>query len=216
MKRKCLPLRVCSCSTSNRRKSNSAQQLGFQNQTTTQTSTSQSFQQIPIGTVLDIRPFVSSDGMIRMEIHPQRATGQLDGNGIPQTNTQQVQTNVMIPDGTTIVIGGLIDSQVDNSWDGIPFLSRIPWLGYLFRHTLDQTQKTELVILITPHIYQPQCAGRTQLLGYPRTLGLADRVRQLPHAEAADGPSLFELVRPDACPPRQPAPIVGSATAQQR
>ena len=84
-------------------------QLGFQNQTTTQTSTSFSFQQMPIGTVLDIRPYISSDGMVRMDIHPQRATGKIDNNNIPQTNTAQVTTNVMIPDGTTVVIGGLID-----------------------------------------------------------------------------------------------------------
>jgi type II secretory pathway component GspD/PulD (secretin) len=192
------------------------QQLGFQNQTTTQTSTSYSFQQIPIGTVLDIRPFISSDGMIRMEIHPQRATGKIDANNIPQTNTAQVSTNVMIPDGTTIVIGGLIDTQVDQSWDGIPFLSRLPWLGYLFRHTVDQTQKTELVVLITPHIYRPQSPEALNYLGGPRTLGLKGQLGQRPHAEAMDGPSLFERVRPEACPERQPSPTVGRAAVQQR
>jgi general secretion pathway protein D len=179
-------------------------QLGFQNQTTTQTSTSQSFQQIPIGTVLDIRPFVSSDGMIRMEIHPQRATGKIDAKGIPQTNTAQVQTNVLVPDGTTLVIGGLIDDEVNKDWDGIPFLSRIPWLGYLFRTTADKTQKMELVVVITPHIYRPQSPEATNYLGYPRTLGLAGRLTQRPHAECADGPSLFELPRPEPCPGQRP------------
>ena len=43
----------------------------------------------------------------------------------------------MIPDGATIVIGGLIDNQLDNNWEGMPLLSRLPWLGYLFRHTDD-------------------------------------------------------------------------------
>ena len=91
-----------------------------------------------------------------MEIHPQRATGEIDSNNIPQTYTEQVSTNVMIPNGETMVIGGLINSQVVKAWDGIPFLSRIPLLGYLFRHTNDQTVRTEMVIVITPHICRPE------------------------------------------------------------
>ncbi len=189
-------------------------QLGFQNQTTTQTSTSATFQQIPIGTVLDIRPFISSDGLIRMEIHPQRATGNIDNNNIPQTYTAQVSTNVMIPDGNTLVIGGLIDSQVDKSWDGFPFISRIPLLGYLFRHTNDQTKRSELVVVITPHIYRPQAPDALNYLGYPQTLGLAGRLNQRPHAECVDGPSLFELARPEPCPGRRP-PVIGHGPGNQ-
>ena len=45
-----------------------------------------------------------------MDIHPQRTTGTIDSNNIPQTYTSQVTTNVMIPNGQTFVIGGLIDS----------------------------------------------------------------------------------------------------------
>ena len=56
-------------------------QLGFQNpRPRRRRARRHSFQQIPIGTVLDIRPYISSDGMIRMEVHPQRATGDIDDN----------------------------------------------------------------------------------------------------------------------------------------
>ncbi|MGA7699437.1 MAG: type II and III secretion system protein, partial [Thermoguttaceae bacterium] len=189
-------------------------QLGFQNQTTTQTSTSATFQQIPIGTVLDLRPYISSDGTIRLEIHPQRATGNIDTNNIPQTYTAQVSTNVMIPDGQTLVIGGLIDSEVDKSWDGVPFLSRIPLLGYLFRHTNDQLKRSELVVVVTPHICRTQAPDATNYLGYPSTLGLAGRLNQRPHAEAVDGPSLFELAKPEPCPGRRP-PVIGHGPGNQ-
>ena len=174
-------------------------QLGFQNETTTQTSTSQSFQSIPVGTILSLRPFISSDGMIRMDVSPQRATGQIVA-GIPQTNTTQVSTNVMIPDGQTIVIGGLIDSEVNNGWEGLPFLSRIPLLGYLFRHTDDSVIKKELVVLLTARIVRSDVPDATNYVGGPKTLGLKDRLSQRPAAEAQDGPSLFELARPDFCP----------------
>ena len=131
--------------------------MGYQTSTVSQTSTTQNVQFLNVGTQLRFRPFVSSDGWIRLEVHPERSTGEIDTNGIPQTNTSQVTTNVMIPDGATIVIGGLMDTEVDTNWQGVPFLSRIPLLGYLFRHTIDDTPKKELVVLLTPHIWKPQC-----------------------------------------------------------
>jgi general secretion pathway protein D len=189
-------------------------QLGFQNQTTTQTSTSASFQQIPIGTVLDVRPYVLANGIIRMDIHPQRATGTIDSNNIPQTYTSQVTTNVMIPNGQTFVIGGLIDSQVDKNWNGFPFVSRIPLIGYLFRNTTDKFKRSELVVVITPHICPPQALDANNYLGYPRTLGLAGRLSQRPHAEAVDGPTLYELAKPEPCPGGRP-PVIGHGPGNQ-
>ena len=193
-------------------------QLGFQNQTTTQTSTAMSFQQIPVGTILSIRPFISSDGMVRLDVAPQLATGEIDKNNIPQTNTAQVATNVLIPDGQTIVIGGLIDDQVEHGWEGFPFLSRIPFLGYLFRHTKDTYRKQELVVLLTVKIVHPETPDATNYWGKPKTLGLDKRVSQQPMAEATDGPTMSELVRPEPNPPGSPPePILqGRRTVEQR
>jgi type IV pilus secretin PilQ/predicted competence protein len=114
--------------------------LGYQTATQTQTSTVQQVQFMDIGTLLRLRPFVSSDGLIRMEIHPERSFGALEA-GVPQTHSTQVTTNVMVPDGASIVIGGLIDNEVDKTWEGVPFLSRLPWIGYLFRQTVETTAK---------------------------------------------------------------------------
>ncbi len=183
-------------------------QLGYETSTVNQTSTTYTVQFMNIGTQLRLRPFVSSDGMIRMEIHPERSTGELDSNGIPQTNTSQVTTNVMIPDGTTIVIGGLIDTEVDKNWVGIPFLSRIPLLGYLFRNTIEDTPKKELVVLLTPHIMRPECPEALNYLGRPRCLGLESRVGQIPREEKRDGPSLFEIPPPAVMvPAHTPTPL---------
>jgi len=178
-------------------------QLGFQNQTTTQTSSSMSYQSIPVGTILSLRPFISSDGMIRLDVSPQRATGQIV-DSIPQTNTTQVSTNVMIPDGQTIVIGGLIDNEVTNSWSGFPFLSRIPILGYLFRHTSDTLLKKELIVMLTARIVRPEAPEASNFVGGPKTLGTKERLSQSPREEARDGPNLYELIRPDSCPPGNP------------
>lgn len=170
--------------------------LGYQTATQTQTSTVQQVQFMDVGTLLRLRPFVSSEGLIRMEIHPERSSGALDSAGVPQTHNAQVTSNVMIPDGATIVIGGLIDNEVTKNWEGIPLISRVPVLGNLFRHTKEETTKRELIVILTPHIWRPDCPEAVNYLGRPRSLGLAQRVGQRPHAEAKDGPSLLEIPTP--------------------
>ena len=176
-------------------------QLGYETSTVSQTSTTQTVQFMNVGTQLRLRPFVSSDGVIRMELHPERSTGQLDANGIPQTNTSEVTTNIMVHDGTTIVIAGLMDTEIDKTVQGIPFSMDLPLLGVLFRHTTSTTTKQELVVILTPHICRPECPEATNYLGRPRALGLDERVMQSPRAEKKDGPSLYEIPPPgESCP----------------
>ena len=174
-------------------------QLGYTTSTQTQTSTTQTVNFMPIGTQLRLRPFVSSDGMVRMEIHPERSSGALDAAGVPQTNAQQVTTNVMVPDGATIVIGGLIDTQDYHTYEGIPVLCRLPWVGYLFRSDQTTTAKRELIVILTPHVWRPDCPMGLNQLGRPRTLGLAERVAQTPAKERRDGADLYDLTESGSC-----------------
>jgi type IV pilus secretin PilQ/predicted competence protein len=181
--------------------------LGYSTTTQTQTSTVQTVQFQDIGTQLRLRPFVSSDGMIRMEVRPERSSGIIDNDGIPQVNAAQVTTNVMVPNGATIVIGGLIESETQNNWAGFPLLSRLPWVGALFRESIDKTTKKELVVILTPRIWRPECPEELNFVGPPKTLGLDARVAQRPCEENRDAPSLYELARPDGCP--QACPVAG-------
>lgn len=143
--------------------------LGFRTLTQSQTSTIQKVEFMNVGTQLFIRPFISSDGMVRMEIHPERSEGQIVDN-IPQTRTSQLTTNVMVPDGSTIVIGGLMETVDSTQTQGIPGLSRLPWLGALFRDRSQQSSKKELIVLLTPRIWKPNnemlpvCPPPTSLL----------------------------------------------------
>jgi type II secretory pathway component GspD/PulD (secretin) len=67
-------------------------------------------------------------------------------------NKMDVTSTLVAKDGQTIVIGGLIREDTSKSNDGIPFLNKIPILGYLFGNTVDNTERTEIVILLTPHV----------------------------------------------------------------
>jgi type II secretory pathway component GspD/PulD (secretin) len=96
------------------------QRLGYKTLVTNLTSTVQQVQFLNTGTLLRLRPFISDDSMIRMEIHPERSTGLIDANGVPQTNTARMTTNIVIPNGATLVIGGLIDNQDDTTQSGVP------------------------------------------------------------------------------------------------
>ena len=173
------------------------QQLGYMTTTVSQTSSTQTVSFMNIGTQLRLRPFVTSNGLIRMEVHPERSTGQIDSNGIPQTYTNQLTTNMTVPDGATIMIGGMIDTQVDKQWQGLPFLSRIPLLGYLFRHTVDDLAEKELVVLITPHIWNPRCPQASIISAGRAARTCEHRVRQQePFLECPGEESVYEQIAP--------------------
>lgn len=128
------------------------QKLGYQTTSTSTTTTQETVQFLDVGTKLIFRPFITDDGYIRMEIHPEDSSGFIDTHGVPQTNTTEVTSNVMIKDGHTIVIGGLFNETTTAAKGQVPILGNIPVLGVPFRRTNDETQRQETIILITPHI----------------------------------------------------------------
>jgi type IV pilus assembly protein PilQ len=134
------------------------QRLGYLTTSTSQTTTQQVVQFLDVGTKLIFRPFIADDGFIRMEIHPESSSGALDSRGVPQTNTTEVTSNVMIRDGRTIVIGGLFSETTTAGRGQVPVLGNIPVLGAAFRSTNDATTRQETIILITPHIINDDTA----------------------------------------------------------
>jgi type IV pilus assembly protein PilQ len=129
---------------------------GYVNSTVTETSTSQSVAFLDTGTILRIRPFISPDGLIRMELHPELSTGEVQISQqftIPRKEVTQVTTNVMVRDGCTVIIGGLIREQISNGTSQVPLLGGLPFVGPLFRSSQNQsTIREEILILLTPHI----------------------------------------------------------------
>jgi type IV pilus secretin (or competence protein) PilQ len=104
---------------------------------------------------LDVTPIVSPDGRIMMEIELKRDTvGErpLPGAAGLPINTKEIKTKVIVEDGQTIVIGGVIDEQNSKTNEGIPRLVRVPLLKYLFGQETVDTRNSELLIFITPLI----------------------------------------------------------------
>ena len=106
-----------------------------------------------VGTRLVVRPTISADGYVMLEVTQEvsNATDETQFNA-PIISTRSVQTQLLLKDGQTVVIGGLTDRQRGVTQSGVPLLSSIPWLGGLFGHTTRQTTETELYLFITPRV----------------------------------------------------------------
>ena len=108
------------------------------------------------GIILTVTPQITEGGMVAMTIRQEvsdKSTDRTVGSAIyPSFSKREAETSVVAKDGEPLVIGGLIQDKRDVEASGVPFLSKIPFLGALFRFTSDTTEKTELVVLITPKV----------------------------------------------------------------
>lgn len=112
-----------------------------------------------VGIILQVTPFITSDGMVEMVVSPQTSELanrsqwiQVSGTLAPVINSRAADTVVIVPDGQTAVIGGLMQKNNQQTDNKIPFLGDIPLLGNLFKHKIRSDTKTELLIFLTPRI----------------------------------------------------------------
>ncbi|MHC5022332.1 MAG: hypothetical protein ACYTGG_00275 [Planctomycetota bacterium] len=134
--------------------------VGYLSTTATETTTTQTVEFLDTGIQLVLRPFISQDGSIRMELAPSVSEAELrnvtDATGsvvtIPDEVTSEVTTNVRMKDGQTLVLGGLFRESNTVTRRQIPWLGDIPLLGAAFRGQDDTVKRTEIIFLITPSI----------------------------------------------------------------
>ncbi|HOW72006.1 MAG TPA: secretin N-terminal domain-containing protein [Phycisphaerae bacterium] len=125
---------------------------GYLTTTVTETTATQTVQFLETGTQLIFRPFIENNGYVRMEIHPKDSSGGLTAANLPFEQTTEVTTNITVRDGHTILIGGLFREVSKAARGQIPYLGNLPLAGVLFRNTADNTQREEVIILLTVHI----------------------------------------------------------------
>ncbi len=134
---------------------------GYVTTESTQTATIQKIEFLETGTQLTFRPFVMDSDYIRMELNPKDSGGGVEVTGnftLPSEQTAEVETNILVRDGETIVIGGLFRDKTNITHSQVPVLGSIPGLGALFRSTSDDVSKEEVIFLITPRILREPAA----------------------------------------------------------
>jgi len=128
---------------------------GYLTTTITETTATQTVEFLETGTRLVVRPYIGANEYIRLEIHPEDSSGSVATVGtaaLPSETTTEVTTNVFVRSGHTIVIGGLFRERTSNGRSQVPVLGNIPYLGTMFRSTSDDTDREEVIVLVTPHI----------------------------------------------------------------
>jgi general secretion pathway protein D len=119
-----------------------------------------------IGIILRVTPYISNNNTVQMDVAPEITT--LTGESVavsfgadgstnataPVYATRSAETSVVVPSGATVVIGGLMEDQITDNVQKVPWLGDIPVLGLLFKRTVKSKTKTELLIFLTPNVVQ--------------------------------------------------------------
>lgn len=143
-----------------------------------------SVQFLDIGIVLDVTPHVRRDpdgtNYVQLELEPEVSTATGVSNGVPVRNVRSSESVANVADGQTLVIGGIIQSDARNVVQEVPGLGKMPLLGSLFRHKERAKKDSELMIFVTPTIYE-----RPEAVTWDRRMPLPE--------VAEDGDALFGL-----------------------
>lgn len=155
-----------------------------------------------VGTRLSIRPTINPDGYVTLAVLQEVSSAtDVTQFGAPVISTREAETRLLVKDGHTVVIGGLIDEVRTSTASGIPLLKDLPLIGHLFRSTTRRTAVSELFLFLVPHVLYTDddvdAATRRVREEAPRL----DRLLPEPIP-------LYHGIRPDsaAAPPREPRP----------
>jgi len=126
---------------------------------TTTNTVSEEITYVDVGVQLSITPMINEDGYITMKVKPEISNvignvASASNNLIPIIDTSAAETTVIAKDGATVMLGGLGREEKTESAEQIPVLGNIPFLGALFRSKTQKIERTELLIMITPYIYE--------------------------------------------------------------
>lgn len=155
--------------TQNKKKASivNTETTSFSTTTTNGAVSEQTFESISVDLSLEVTPQVTNEGSIAMEVAVQKGSFTASTNDAagapPDQSKNTVTTNVLVDNGSTVVIGGIYNYTETENHSGIPVLKDLPVLGWLFRTPYNPTkEKSELLIFLTPRIINQEEAGLDQ------------------------------------------------------
>jgi general secretion pathway protein D len=163
----------------------------------------QTIERRDVGLTLRIKPQISEGGVIRLEIYQEVSRIDLTSQGVASdvvTTKRSLETKVVVDDGSTIVLGGLIDNTVQQTQEAIPLLGSIPFLGALFRYRQEIRKRTNLMIFLRPVIV------RSADDSYRVTTDRYDYLRAFTRGEGEEREAIFDRMEPVVPGPSGAAP----------
>jgi type IV pilus assembly protein PilQ len=103
---------------------------------------------------LEVTPQITPDDRIIMDLNVTQDTVGQSFNGVPSINTNAIETQVLVDNSQTVVLGGIFTVDRSTEVTKTPFLGDLPYLGRMFRRDIERDNKQELLIFITPKIVQ--------------------------------------------------------------
>ncbi len=134
-----------------------------------------------VGIMLMVTPHINSDNMITLDVHNEVSdlSSQATVQGGVIINTSEADTRVLVDNGETAIIAGLIRAIDGKLESGIPVLMDIPLLGGLFKHTTNTKVSRELVIFVTPNIVSGEYMQRDQIIDGSEIIYSPERVSNI-------------------------------------
>lgn len=170
--------------------------FGYFVTTTTQTSTLQSVDFLDIGVVLLVQPTITRDNQVLLTVSPKVSGGRINpDSGLPEEDTTEANTTVLLPDGKGMIIGGLIKETDSKTKSWVPWLGKQPVIGHLFSRSNRENQRVEVILALTPHIvpFSPQvdCREYASFQAATNTQGIITSNAGLPIIEQIPAPQVL-------------------------
>ncbi|RMH90857.1 type II secretion system protein GspD [Lysobacter pythonis] len=139
-------------------------------------------QYLDTGTILKVRPRVTRDGMVFLDIVQEVSSpgSQADIYGNVRINTRRMKTEAAVQSGDTVMLAGLISDEASKGTSGVPFLSRLPVIGGLFGVQTDKSTRTEVIVLLTPRLLRNPAEARALTDEYGRRFKGLEPIRRAP------------------------------------
>ena len=149
-----------------------------------QPTTYSQVQYLDTGTILKVRPRITKDGMVFLdivqEVSSPGSVADADINGNVRIDNRRVKTEAAVQSGDTIMLAGLIEDGVTRGSSGVPILGRIPVIGSLFGRQTNSTRRNEVIVLITPTIVRNPMDARNLTDEYSRRFRAMEPLRATP------------------------------------
>src|SRR5262245_7617795 len=165
------------------------------------------------GKILTVLPQVNSKGLVNMQVRQEISNvlqQSFGSTNSPSFTTREAETTMVVQDGATVLIGGIIDDSIEGIRTGVPYLMDVPVMGRFFRQDSDTSIRTELLITITPYVVHNREEARDVTDDFSsRIEGLADLRRAMESRRKRGKNNAAHILRPDANNQLQEVPLPG-------